>query len=92
MGMWRLVAARLRLPSTWLGAAVIAAAMGVDPERAQHLAEAVALVLGGGMLATVQAERAVEGGAAAPQVEPPASEAKPKRRRRAKAADASAGE
>lgn len=45
---------RLRLaePSTWAGMAMIAVVLGSDPMQAQGLAQAVSLIIGGGLMAT----------------------------------------
>jgi hypothetical protein len=50
IGAW----ARLRAgeSSTWAGLAMIAVVLGSDPMQAQGLAQAVSLVIGGGLVAT----------------------------------------
>ncbi len=41
---------RVREPSTWVGLSMIAVVLGLDPLRAQSLAEAVSLIIGGGLV------------------------------------------
>ena len=43
---------RVREPSTWAGAAMIAVVLGSDPMQAQGLAQAISLIIGGGLVAT----------------------------------------
>lgn len=43
---------RLREPSTWAGAAMIAIVLGSDPMQAQGMAQAISLIIGGGLVAT----------------------------------------
>lgn len=45
---------RAREPSTWVGLAMIAVAMGSDPMQAQGIAQAVSLIVGGGLVAADQ--------------------------------------
>jgi hypothetical protein len=45
---------RVREPSTWMGVAMIAVVMGGDPIQAQNLAEAISLIVGGGLVAAAQ--------------------------------------
>lgn len=46
--------ARLRLgeSSTWVGFAMIAVVLGSDPMQAHGLAQAISLIIGGGLVAT----------------------------------------
>jgi hypothetical protein len=46
---------RLREPSTWAGAAMIAVVLGSDPMQAHGLAQAVSLIIGGGLVAVPSA-------------------------------------
>lgn len=41
---------RLRESSTWVGLAMIAVVLGSDPMQAQGLAQAISLVVGGGLV------------------------------------------
>lgn len=41
-------------PSTWVGMAMIAVVLGSDPMQAQGLAQAISLIIGGGLVATGQ--------------------------------------
>jgi len=50
---WALL--RLREPSTWAGAAMIAVVLGSDPMQAQGLAQAISLIIGGGLVAAPSA-------------------------------------
>ena len=47
--------ARARESSTWAGLAMIAVAMGSDPMQAHALAQAISLVIGGGLIAATPA-------------------------------------
>ncbi len=42
---------RVREPSTWAGVAMIAVVLGSDPMQAQGLAQALSLIVGGGLVA-----------------------------------------
>lgn len=44
-------AARVREPSTWAGLAMIFIVFGSDPMRAHGVAEAISLIVGGGLVA-----------------------------------------
>jgi hypothetical protein len=41
---------RIRESSTWVGLAMIAVVLGSDPMQAQGLAQAISLVIGGGLV------------------------------------------
>lgn len=43
---------RVNEPSTWVGLAMIAVVMGSDPMHAQGVAQAISLIIGGGLVAT----------------------------------------
>lgn len=43
---------RAQEPSTWAGMAMIAVVLGSDPMQAQGLAQAISLIIGGGLVAT----------------------------------------
>lgn len=49
LGQW--LRARGREPSTWAGMAMIAIVLGSDPIRAHGVAEAISLIIGGGLVA-----------------------------------------
>lgn len=42
---------RAQAPGTWMGMAMIAVVLGSDPVRAHGLAEAISLIVGGGLVA-----------------------------------------
>ncbi len=42
---------RVREPSTWAGLAMIAIVLGSDPMQAHAMVQAIALILGGGLVA-----------------------------------------
>jgi hypothetical protein len=42
---------RVREPSTWAGLAMIAVVLGSDPMQAHAIAQGIALVIGGGLMA-----------------------------------------
>ena len=48
---------RVREPSTWVGLSMIAVVLGSDPMQAQGLAQAISLIIGGGLVATGQPKR-----------------------------------
>lgn len=48
LGQW--LRARGREPSTWAGLAMIAIVFGSDPMRAHGVAEALSLIIGGGLV------------------------------------------
>lgn len=41
---------RIEEPSTWAGAAMVAIVLGIDPMKANSMAQAVSLILGGGLM------------------------------------------
>ena len=43
---------RVSEPSTWVGLSMIAVVMGSDPMQAQGVAQAISLIIGGGLVAT----------------------------------------
>lgn len=43
---------RVSEPSTWVGLSMIAVVLGSDPMQAQGMAQAVSLIIGGGLVAT----------------------------------------
>lgn len=43
---------RVSEPSTWVGLSMIAVVLGSDPMQAQGLAQAISLIIGGGLVAT----------------------------------------
>ncbi|WP_194744721.1 hypothetical protein [Thermaurantiacus tibetensis] len=45
------LAMRAREGSTWVGLAMIAVAVGSDPMKAMHLAQAISFIVGGGLIA-----------------------------------------
>lgn len=46
---------RAHEPSTWAGLAMIAVVLGSDPMQAQGLAQAISLIIGGGLVAAAEA-------------------------------------
>ncbi|MFA7439456.1 MAG: hypothetical protein WCZ66_00650 [Sphingomonadaceae bacterium] len=60
---------RAQEPATWMGMAMIAVVMGSDPVRAHGMAEAISLIVGGGLVAggtgrrMLMRRRAVDDGA-----------------------------
>jgi hypothetical protein len=51
---------RSREPSTWAGMAMIAVVLGSDPMQANGLAQAISLIIGGGLVATGPVDEAGE--------------------------------
>lgn len=49
--VWDWALARLREGSTWAGLAMIAVVLGSDPMRTFDIAEAISLIIGGGLIA-----------------------------------------
>jgi hypothetical protein len=49
---WCWLVARAGEASTWAGLAMIAVVMGSDPMQAHGLAQAISLIVGGGLVAT----------------------------------------
>lgn len=48
---------RVREPSTWVGLSMIAVAMGSDPMQAEGVAQAISLIVGGGLVATTRLKK-----------------------------------
>lgn len=54
-GLWQWMRARVVEPTTWAGMAMIAIVLGSDPMQAHGVAEAVSLIVGGGLVARTRA-------------------------------------
>lgn len=48
---------RVREPSTWVGLSMIAVAMGSDPMQAEGVAQAISLIVGGGLVASTRLKK-----------------------------------